>query len=240
MLVPALLLAAAVLGCVRLMRRDRVAFARFRVIEDSAARRRVLWRWLAQAMLLFLAMPLAGLALLGQIDAIATPPMAFAPLIARVPALPPLPPAILWSYAAALAVGGLVGGLIAARRRRKPAPVEALAPRNGREALAVAMLGSHAAVAEELFFRLYLPFLLTMIGLPPLAGFAGALLLFVAMHRYQGALGMAMTGLLGALFAFAYLASGGLALPIGLHLAINLNALLLRPAVAAWARRGGD
>ncbi|AJP74615.1 hypothetical protein TS85_17815 [Sphingomonas hengshuiensis] len=115
-----------------------------------------------------------------------------------------------------------------------------MVPRNRAEALRVALLGANAAVSEELFFRLYLPLLAALVGAAPWLAFLLSTLLFGAMHRYQGALGVVLTTLLGALFAFAALASGGLAVPILLHLLVNLNGLILRPAVKVLARRRAD
>lgn len=241
--VPALLLALALAGCWRVARRDGGSFARFAALADGAARTRTLLRWTRRAALLFLVQPLVGLALLGRWHAIGAAPPEFLGLMAETPALPPLSPMLAGAVLAAFALGGVLGGLLAARRRAKgaaPPPVAALDPRDRTEALAVALLGAHAAVAEELFFRLYVPLLLVLLGVPALAAFAGTVLLFAAMHRYQGRIGVGMTGLLGALFAFAYLASGGLVLPVALHLAINANALLLRPAVRNWASRRRD
>ncbi|NML07635.1 CPBP family intramembrane metalloprotease [Sphingomonas sp. G-3-2-10] len=115
--------------------------------------------------------------------------------------------------------------------------VEALLPRNGRETLCGALLSLNAGATEELFFRLYLPLLLVLAGLNPVAAFVVAAIVFGLVHLYQGAAGVLATGVLGAALTLAYLLSGSLALPILLHVAIDLNALVVRPTLTRLMRR---
>ena len=61
--------------------------------------------------------------------------------------------------------------------------------------------------------------------------FVATTLLFGALHRYQGWVGVLLTTVLGGLFALAYLAADGLWLPVAFHLFINFNSLLLNPAM---------
>jgi uncharacterized protein len=234
-MLPALLLAAALGLLYRLARGDVRAFARFTAIGESARRRRTLLRWTATSFAAFGLVPLAGLALLGRLDTLGAIPVEFAPLVAAAPPLPPLFGDFGLALLAAMLVGGVVGGLRAGRRRGDGiAPhLAPMIPRNAAEALCVALLAGNAAVVEELFFRLYLPLLLAALGLGPFAACALATALFGCMHRYQGWIGMVLTALLGAGFAFLYCAGASLAYPVAAHLLLNASALLLRPLVAA-------
>jgi uncharacterized protein len=241
------LLAVALAVLYRLARRDVQVFARFRAIEDSALRQRVLLRWTRNAFLAFLALPLAGLALLGRFDALWRFPAEFAALAPDRPALAPVASGFFGGLLVAVIVGGTIGGLLIARRRRRSGTarstvphVGAMTPRNRSETLCIVLLGGNAAISEEIFFRLYLPLLLTLLGLAPLPAFAAVTLLFGLMHRYQGWLGVVLTAWLGLSFTFLYCVGVGLGWPIALHLLINLNALLLRPFVARLATPRGD
>ena len=62
------LLALAALAIGAMTANDARDYARFKALEASRDRQRTLLRWLSHALLLFLAMPLAGLALIGRLD----------------------------------------------------------------------------------------------------------------------------------------------------------------------------
>jgi len=245
MLVAALLLAVAVGACAHFVRHDVGVFTRFKAVEETGARQRVFLRWTLQGAIHFLGMPLLGLALLGRLDALWIFPAEFAPAAADMPEVVEMSPGFVGTLIGAVLAGGLVGGLVASRRRKPAVPrkaldIDAMIPRNRGEALRVALLGANAALTEEVCFRLYIPLLFALLGAPPWIGFGASVLLFGAMHRYQGWLGMVLTAVLGMMFAYAYLVSGGLALPILLHLLLNWNGLILRPAVKRLAARRAD
>nr|WP_246360376.1 CPBP family intramembrane glutamic endopeptidase [Sphingomonas abaci] len=94
--------------------------------------------------------------------------------------------------------------------------------------LAVAIV---AGTTEEPFFRLLLPLLITLATGNAWAGFGLATLIFGAMHRYQGWRGMVATTLLGAVMAWVYLESGALWLVVLLHMLVDLNGLVIWPAL---------
>jgi membrane protease YdiL (CAAX protease family) len=245
MLLAALLLAAALAACAHFVRNDARVFARFKTIADTQVRQRVFLRWTAKAFGYFLGMPLIGLALLGRVDALWILPAEFAPAAVAMPEIGGMSAGFVGGLVGAVLAGGAIGGVLASRKRaparpRKALDIDAMLPRNRAEALRVALLGANAALTEEICFRLYLPLLFVLLGTGPWIAFGAAILIFGAMHRYQGWLGVVLTGLLGAMFAFAYLASGGLALPILLHLLLNLNGLILRPMAKALALRRAD
>ena len=100
------------------------------------------------------------------------------------------------------------------------------------------LLSLVAGVAEELFFRLALPLLVALATGSALAGFILSALLFAAAHRYQGKAGVIATGAMGVAFAVLYLASGALWLAIAAHIVVDLNSLVIRPAITgAWGRK---
>jgi len=180
----------------------------------------------------------AGPVLMGRSGALLAPPPEFADVSTRLADSGGPEVTILWSVAAGLALGsalGVVSALWARRRGRAPFGVgrtAAVMPRARSELPAAALLGVSAAAAEELFFRLAVPLAFVRLGLATGWAFAAATLLFAAMHRYQGAAGVAATGVLGAGLALLYLAGGPLWLLILIHAVVNLNALVLRPALA--------
>jgi membrane protease YdiL (CAAX protease family) len=57
-------------------------------------------------------------------------------------------------------------------------------------------------------------------------------------HLYQGWVGVVATGFVGAVFTALYLWSGSLAVPIVLHVILDLLGLVVRPTAARlFARR---
>lgn len=229
------LLAASLAVLLRLHRRGHARYQRFRTIEDSTARQRSYLRWAIHGGLSNLGIALLGLALLGRIDAIWSFPGEFAPLASATPRFPMGDPQFVLVLLIGITLGGMLNIWIAMRR---PAPrarhgrdLTPMLPRNRAELRAILPLVLNAGISEEVYFRLYLPLLLVLCGLPDWAAFLIALAIFAVIHRYQGWRRILLIGLAGASFTLCYLGSGGLVLPILLHLAANLNLLVLRPGV---------
>lgn len=142
-------------------------------------------------------------------------------------------------YAAVMAgaaFGGLaLGGLFAAGaswwrgRLVTLGDLSDVLPRTPRERRWCLLVAINAGVSEELFFRLALPLLLVLVGLPAWAAAALALGAFAMAHRYQGITGVAGTLVFGAVAFALYLASGRLWLAILLHAAVDLNGLVVQP-----------
>lgn len=196
--------------------------------------RRQRYRLLAARIAIGFGLPaMGGLLLLGRLEALAILPPEFAALAVSMPGR-------LSPDAFAIGGGGgmLLGGALAIRagRRGQPPPnlgdFTRLLPREPGELPGAALVALCAAISEEAFFRLLLPLVCTGLGAAPMLGFVGAALLFGAMHRYQGWLGMAATGLFGLLLAWTYLASGTFWVPVAVHLVADLNGLILRPLLA--------
>lgn len=144
---------------------------------------------------------------------------------------------IAWSLAAWVTLTMVIGGIRLRKRMRaghRPpgrAQISVLVPRTNRERRFAAALSVTAGITEELVFRYALIALGTEVfHLPALAAVALSLLLFVGIHAYQGRLGMVNSAVLGLVFAFLTLLAGSLLPAILLHIAIDLNALLLVPA----------
>ncbi|MBW6527157.1 CPBP family intramembrane metalloprotease [Sphingomonas sp. RHCKR7] len=206
----------------------------------DARRRRFLLRALRPT-LHFALVSLVALAALGRLDTLAELPPEFAP--ARVAAIElvggTMPLDLLaWSTLGGLAVGGVIAGLVERWRGRSVTlgDVESVLPTTRGELAWGALLSVSAGVTEELFFRLLLPLLLVLCGAPALVAAAVACALFGAAHAYQGATGVIATALVGAVLTLAYLLSGSLAAAVLLHVAIDLNALVVRPVLSGRVR----
>ena len=92
-----------------------------------------------------------------------------------------------------------------------------------------------AGVGEELFFRLAVPLLVALATGSALAGFLLSAVMFAAAHRYQGRAGVIATGAMGVVFSLLYLSSGALWLAIAAHIVVDINSLVIRPAITgAW------
>lgn len=201
-------------------------------------------RWMRRAPLAFGVTAIAALAIGGRLDALTRLPPEFAALAAEARWLAGFEGAAFEAAVlGGLAGGALIGLLLARWRlgRGKPpfsaGDIERILPRNRSELGWTAALGTAAGIVEELFFRLALPLFATLAtGSAPL-GFTLATLLFAGAHRYQGWAGMAFSALAGALLATIYLATGDLWFAMLVHVLLNLNGLVLRPALL---RPGSD
>lgn len=195
-------------------------------------------RWMRRAPLAFGAIALAALALGGRLDTLVRLPDEFAALAADARHLAGFGGTTFKAAILAGLAGGALLGLALARwrigRGRRPfsaGNIDRFLPRSGAELRWTAALAIAAGIVEELFFRLVLPlFAALTTGSAPL-GFAFAALLFAAAHRYQGWIGMVFSGVSGALLAVLYLATGDLWFAMLIHALLNLNGLVLRPAM---------
>ncbi|MCM4081367.1 CPBP family intramembrane glutamic endopeptidase [Paractinoplanes hotanensis] len=144
---------------------------------------------------------------------------------------------IAWLLAGWVTLTMVIGGFRLRKRMRaghQPpgrAQIAVLVPRTDRERRFAAALSVTAGVTEEVVFRYALIALgIKVFHLPTVAAVVLSLLLFVGIHAYQGRLGMVNSAVLGSVFTFLTLLSGSLLPAILLHIAIDLNALLLVPA----------
>lgn len=221
-------------------------FARFRAAEAAEgepARLRFYRSWVRHGYLM---------ATLAILLVLALPGTTLADIGFRLPDLTDLNPfsAEPRSVGASLAAGALTGFCISVaayylgfwlRKRRAPrTPIGSWAPKApaaiasmlpttpaGRRGWAALSLS--AGISEEITYRGFL--LLTLVVVmpaqtPTLVVVLLAAAMFGAAHWYQGRLGILTTGLIGMAFAFVYLASGSLLVPMILHILIDLRALL--------------
>jgi uncharacterized protein len=237
---PALLLAVCVAALAWFTWQDRAEYALFKTLTETADRQRRYRAWLAKAFALFFVGSLAVLAGTGRLAATLREPDAFAPLTASLRrALPShlISPELLGGMVSGLAIAVVAITLVSVRRGAQAPSVQlgdinALLPRNGAETLWTMLLSINAGVSEELFFRLLLPLLFVLAFGHVAIGFALAIVAFGLAHLYQGWVGVAATAVVGAVFAALYLWSGSLAVPIVLHVILDLIGLVVRPTLA--------
>jgi membrane protease YdiL (CAAX protease family) len=246
-LLPAALLLACLAALAWVTSKDVADYVAFKQLTESADRQRRYRVWLVKSLALFLALPVACLALLGRFDALAHQPPEFQAFVRAVRSTVPLAeigPAFL---------GGMVGGAVtvgvfaviwsqrSARktvRTLKPlGDVAALMPRNGAETIWTALIALNAGVSEEVFFRLALPLLIVLTTGNAIVAFVATSLIFGLAHVYQGWVGVLATTCAGVVFAALYLATGSLAAPIALHVAVDIVGLVIRPTAARLAAR---
>lgn len=123
-------------------------------------------------------------------------------------------------------------GAIAARKGQDVVSIgdiSALLPRNRQELRLGALLSVNAGVVEELMFRLALPALIYGASGSSIAAIAGSVLLFGALHVYQGVAGVVVTTVVGAVLMTFYLVSGTIIVPIIVHALIDLRSLVIIP-----------
>ena len=138
----------------------------------------------------------------------------------------PLLPLVGWSLgltAGALVVIVVFRAVGQAVGHRDTPLLHALLPRTPRECGLFGVLSLAAGSGEEVAYRGYLiPVLAPLTGLLPAAVLSTVV--FGLLHLYQGWLGVLRTGVMGALLAAGFLASGSLWPPIIAHVLIDVLA----------------
>lgn len=198
---------------------------------DQGARRRFYRQWIWQGWLLVAITAVVAVAVVGW-----TP----AALGLRWPhGSAAVPVGFIWGIASAMLAGAVIG-LVAARRTgghaaKKTPPVAGganvlrMLPRGRSERWAFAALAITAGLGEEFVWRGFGVAVLQRVW-PQADPVALVLLLAIPFgwaHLYQGWSGVLATGVIGALMAGIYLASGSLLIPMLLHVLIDLRALLI-------------
>ena len=115
--------------------------------------------------------------------------------------------------------------------------IRSMLPRNRQELRWGAALSVNAGVVEEVMFRLAVPAAIYGASGSAVAAVAGSVLLFGALHLYQGAAGIIGTTIVGALMMVLYVVSGTIIAPIVLHAIFDLRSLVLIPAAIFGAHR---
>ena len=183
MALPAAVLALAIAAYVYFFKGDFGWLSELAALQPPGWRRRRYRVWIAKSWLLFAGPSLLGLALLGRLDLLLTPPVEFV-----WPAYEAGYPApiqdLLIELAVGLAAGSVVGGgwsIWRGRRGRLPAMLgdfSSLLPQDRVEARLAAGSAISAGITEEIYFRLLIPLLVTDLAHNPWAGFAVGTLLF--------------------------------------------------------------
>lgn len=119
------------------------------------------------------------------------------------------------------------------------AAIEAMLPRTGTERrLAVAAAVTDGICAELVHRGLLIAFGVGALGLDPYLAAALSLAVYALAGWYQGATGIVVLALFGALLTGLYLATGSLLLPIAVHAMISVRDLLI-PAPGLPHAQGG-
>jgi membrane protease YdiL (CAAX protease family) len=225
------------------VRKDRREYRRFKRYRSTVRRQRVFRRWLRESFVNFGGASVVVLALCWQfiplfLDAVndwgfvASARTAFADSGWIGPTL-----GLLVVFA--LGVGLLLGIVLARNETEVPSlgDVQALLPRNRAELKYGAALAINAGVVEELLFRLALPALVFGITESALASVAVSIMIFGALHVYQGAAGVIGATVIGALFMAIYVATGSIVAVMVLHALFDLRSLVLIPMVVFRVHR---
>ena len=238
----ATLLLLYLLALAWLVRKDIADYAPFKLLASTADRQRRFRVWIAKAFLFFAGGALIALALLGRWHTLYALPPEFSDL-ARV-ILSTAPPRTLLS---AEFLGGLIGGVLASvaigalaskalGARKKPTMVagdlQPLMPRSSAEIAHFVLFSVNAGFSEELFFRLLLPLLITIVVSNALVAFLAAAIIFGLVHVYQGWVGVVATTILGLLLSALYLGTGSIWIAIVAHALLDVINLVVRPTLA--------
>jgi membrane protease YdiL (CAAX protease family) len=125
-------------------------------------------------------------------------------------------------------VAAAISAKARAALRRQMAKLEAFLPKTGEQLAWGLIVSLFAGLCEEIAYRGYLiPY--CRFWLPEWPALVAAALLFGIAHLYQGPAGVLMTAVLGLGFGFIYVETGSLVLPIALHAAVDISAM-----VTAW------
>jgi membrane protease YdiL (CAAX protease family) len=125
-------------------------------------------------------------------------------------------------------VAAAISGKARAMLRRQMAKLEAFLPKTGEQLAWGLIVSVFAGLCEEIAYRGYLiPYCRFWLSEWP--ALIVAALLFGIAHLYQGVTGILVTALLGLGFGYIYVETGSLALPIALHAAVDISAM-----VTAW------
>jgi membrane protease YdiL (CAAX protease family) len=135
-------------------------------------------------------------------------------------------------------IAAAVSGKVAAALRRQMAKLEPFLPKTGEQLAWGLIVSVFAGLCEEIAYRGYLiPYCRFWLAEWP--ALIVAALLFGVAHLYQGIAGILLTALLGFAFGFIYVETGSLALPIALHAAVDISAMLTAWLVLRPGARGG-
>lgn len=218
----------------RAVARERRDYARFKRLRSTMARQKVYRRWLIEA-----ALSLGGLSLVTLLGGWSSIPAVLAaaqtwPPIAAVRGFLAEPVGLVVAVGVGvLVLAAMVLPILLLREPLEEAPaigdIRALLPRTRGELPYGAGLSLNAGIFEELLFRLGLPALVFAVTGDAVVAFVAATVLFGVLHLYQGVAGVVLSTILGVVFAFLYLVTGSILVPIVLHALLDLRSMVLLP-----------
>ena len=230
---------------IRTVRKDRREYQRFKRYRTTLRRQRMFRKWLVESLVTFGALSAVVLVLAWQ---------HVGGLLDAVNAWPSVVGARGWlaehpELAISVPIGlilGLVLLTVLAIRATKQSgdglqsigDIQSMLPRNRQELLLTGVMSVNAGVVEELLFRLALPALVFGATGNAVAAVVAPLLLFGAMHLYQGVVGVIGTAVVGGLMMALYVGTGSIVWPIIVHALFDLRTLVLLPV--ARVRRAPD
>jgi membrane protease YdiL (CAAX protease family) len=237
MIMSVLLAALLALLIWRAVRKDRREYRNFKALKDTVGRQRILRKWVIESFLYFGGSAAVILVLvwqyvprmLAQVEQYPVA-LAFRRFVADSNGV--FLAVVIGVVAAAIAGGVLFVVLL---RNSTDIPtigdIGALLPRNRPELGYGVALSLNAGVVEELLFRLAVPALVFGVTGNAAVAIAGSVLLFAALHLYQGAAGIVGALAIGILLMLLYLTTGSILWPIVAHALIDLRSLVLIPMV---------
>ena len=229
-----------VLLVLRTIRKGRREYQRFKRYRDTVKRQAMLGKWLRESLLTFGGISAGVLLLAGSYVG---PLLAELRGVTWVGGIRNFIVSNLWIVGAVLLVITILTwlGVRAVRRDGDGimaiGDIHAMLPRNRQELRLGALLSLNAGLVEELAFRLAIPALVFGATGSAIAAVTISLLLFGALHLYQGVAGIVGTTIIGALMMALYVISGSIAAPIVLHALIDLRSLVLIPVAVMGVHR---
>ena len=229
------LAALLVLLVVRTARKDRKEYQRFKRYRLTARRQEMFRKWFRDSVLSIGLVSLGLLLLAGRYIAPLLQELTTWPVVRDIRGFVLHEPGVTWGIIAGLVIGFVVLTAIGVRAARQDdqipmvGDIAAMLPRNRQELRLGALLSINAGIGEELMFRLALPAVIYGASGSAIAAVLGSVLLFGALHLYQGVVGVVSTTIVGAVMMLIYVVTGTIVVPIVLHALFDLRSLVLIP-----------
>jgi membrane protease YdiL (CAAX protease family) len=228
------------------MRGDVAEYAEFKSYDETTLRQRRYRYWIAKSFLLFCVTTIVCLAILGKLRDFATMPSEFSEVAQSIgAAIPKDLPGPSFFTGIAVGLGGVLVALTISNKRSTKTSkaltlgdIAPLMPRNAAETVHTAVLSINAGLSEELFFRLLLPLLFTLVFGNAIVAFACAAVVFGLAHIYQGWAGVLGTAIVGFVLTVVYLATKDIWIAVAVHACIDVFGIVVRPTVERLWRRG--
>jgi len=224
---------------------DLREYDRFKKLKSTKERQASYQKWLLQSLGLFGIGSILALLLIGHISNIHQPLPSLSGLLPHHTNTPLKITSDQVSFILGICISALCSAFVfgaIARRRNHDKPIvigdiTAMLPRNNSERLWGLLLALNAGFSEELFFRLTLPILFYIVFSNPQIAILCSAAVFGLVHYYQGKVGVFFTFLMGIGFTYIYLLTGLIWVPMILHALVDMNGLLLQPALQSSVRK---